>query len=57
MAKRIVNKAERNAERYDAKETGYRLFEDSQNGKTFDRLIPLIVYDNQANAESRNSVQ
>ena len=39
MAKRIVNKAERNAERYDAKETGYRLFEDSQNGKTFDRLI------------------
>ena len=38
MAKRIVNKAERNAERYDAKETGYRLFEDSQNGKTFDRL-------------------
>ena len=31
MAKRIVNKAERNAERYDAKETGYRLFEDSQN--------------------------
>lgn len=43
MAKRIVNKAERNAERYDAKETGYRLFEDSQNGKTFDRLMPLIV--------------
>ncbi len=30
MAKRIVNKAERNAERYDAKETGYRLFEDSR---------------------------
>ena len=57
MAKRIVNKAERNAERYDAKETGYRLFEDSQNGKTFDRLMPLIVYDNQANSESRNSVQ
>ena len=44
MAKRIVNKAERNAERYDAKETGYRLFEDSQNGKTFDRLMPLIWY-------------
>ena len=43
MAKRIVNKAERNAERCDAKETGYRLFEDSQNGKTFDRLMPLIV--------------
>lgn len=42
MAKRIVNKAERNAERYDAKETGYRLFEDSQNGKTFDRLMPLM---------------
>lgn len=42
MAKRIVNKAERNAERYDAKETGYRLFEDSQNGKTFDRLAQLI---------------
>ena len=30
MAKRIVNKAERNAERYNAKETGCRLFEDSQ---------------------------
>ena len=29
MAKRIVNKAERNAERYDAKETGYQLYEDS----------------------------
>ena len=27
MAKRIVNKAERNAERYDAKETGYQLYE------------------------------
>ena len=39
MAKRIVNKAERNAERYDAKETGYQLYEDSLNGKTFDRLI------------------
>lgn len=43
MAKRIVNKAERNAERYDAKETGYQLYEDSLNGKTFDRLMPLIV--------------
>lgn len=43
MAKRIVNKAERNAERYDAKETGYQLYEDSLNGKIFDRLMPLIV--------------
>lgn len=43
MAKRIVNRAERNAERYDAKETGYQLYEDSLNGKTFDRLMPLIV--------------
>lgn len=43
MAKRIVNRAERNAERYDAKETGYRLYEDSRNEKTFDRLMPLIV--------------
>ena len=41
MAKRIVNKAERNAERYDAKETGYQLYEDSLNGKTFDRLMPV----------------
>lgn len=43
MAKRIVNKAERNAERYNAKETGYKLYEDSQKGKAFDRLMPLIV--------------
>ena len=37
MAKRIVNKAERNAERYDAKETGYQLYEDSLKGNKFDR--------------------
>lgn len=43
MAKRIVNKAERNAERYDAKETGYQLYEDSIQGKTFERLMPLVV--------------
>ncbi len=43
MAKRIVNKAERNAERYEAKETGYKLYEDSLKGKTFDRLMPLII--------------
>lgn len=43
MAKRIVNKAERNAERYDAKETGYKLYADSLEGKTFDRLMPLVV--------------
>ena len=43
MAKRIVNKAERNAERYDAKETGYQLYEGSLEGKTFDRLMPLII--------------
>lgn len=43
MTKRIVNKAERNAERYDAKEIGYQLYEESLNGKTFDRLMPLIV--------------
>ena len=38
MAKRIVNKAERNAERYDAKETGYQLYEGSLKGNKFDRL-------------------
>ncbi len=43
MAKRIVNKAERNSERYDAKEMGYQLYEDSQNGKIFERLMPMIV--------------
>ena len=43
MAKRIVNKAERNAERYDAKEMGYQLYEDSLNGNIFDRLMPMIV--------------
>ena len=43
MAKRIVNRAERNAERYDAKETGYRLYAESLDRKTFDRLMPLIV--------------
>ena len=43
MAKRIVNKAERNAERYDAKEIGYKLYEESQNGRTFDRLMKYIV--------------
>ncbi|MGC4439682.1 group II intron reverse transcriptase/maturase, partial [Streptococcus suis] len=45
MAKRIVNKAERNAERYDAKEIGYQLYEDSLKGKRFDRLMPMIVSD------------
>lgn len=45
MAKRIVNKAERNAERYDAKETGYTLYADSLENKTFDRLMPYIVSD------------
>lgn len=43
MVKRIVNKAERNAERYDAKEMGYQLYEDSLNGEIFDRLMPMIV--------------
>ena len=43
MAKRIVSKAERNAERYDAKETGYKLYAESLENKTFDRLMPLIV--------------
>ena len=43
MANRIVNKAERNAERYDSKEMGYQLYEDSLNGKIFDRLMPMIV--------------
>ena len=43
MAKRVVNKAERNAERYDAKEIGYHLYEDSQKGKVFDRLMPMII--------------
>ena len=45
MAKRIVSKAERNAERYDAKETGYRLYEESQMGKSFEHLMPYIVSD------------
>lgn len=45
MAKRIVNKAERNAERYDAKEIGYQLYEDSLKGKRFDRLMPMIISD------------
>lgn len=43
MTKRIVNKAERNAERYNAKEIGYQLYEDSQNEKIFERLMPIIV--------------
>lgn len=43
MAKRIVNKAERNAERYDAKEIGYQLYEDSLKGKIFERLMPMII--------------
>ena len=45
MAKRIVNKAERNAERYSAKEVGYKLYADSKSDKKFDRLMPLIVAD------------
>lgn len=45
MAKRIVNKVERNAERYDAKGIGYQLYEDSLKGKRFDRLMPMIVSD------------
>lgn len=45
MTKRIVNKSERNAERYDAKETGYKLYSDSQSGKIFDRLMPLVLSD------------
>ncbi len=40
MAKRIVNKAERNAERYSAKEVGYKLYADSKADKVFDRLMP-----------------
>ena len=43
MAKRIVNKAERNAERYSAKEVGYRLYADSRAGGKFERLMPLVV--------------
>ena len=43
MAKRIVNKAERNAERYSAKEVGYKLYADSKADKVFDRLMPLAV--------------
>ena len=43
MTKRIVNKAERNAERYSAKEVGYKLYADSKADKTFDRLMPLVV--------------
>ena len=43
MAKRVVNKAERNAERYDAKEIGYELYAKSQENQSFDRLMPLVV--------------
>lgn len=39
MAKRIVNKAERNAERYDAKETGYQLYEGSLKSISMSRRI------------------
>ncbi len=45
MAKRTVNRAERNAERYDAKETGYRLYAESLENKTFERLMPYVVSD------------
>ena len=45
MAKRIVNKVERNAERYDAKGIGYQLYEDSLKGKRFDRLMPMIQFE------------
>ncbi|URZ15465.1 group II intron reverse transcriptase/maturase [Clostridium felsineum] len=43
MTKRIVNRAERNAERYDAKEVAYRLYKNSLGNKKFDRLMPLIL--------------
>ena len=54
MAKRIVNKAERNAERYNAKETGYKLYADSLENKTFDRLMPYIVSDQNVVLAYRN---
>lgn len=54
MAKRIVNKAERNAERYDAKETGYKLYADSLENKSFDRLMPYIVSDQNVVLAYRN---
>ncbi len=43
MTKRIVNKAERNAERYDAKEVGYELYAKSLENQKFDRLISFII--------------
>ena len=43
MAKRIVNRAERNSERYDAKETGYKLYAESLENNVFDRLMPYVV--------------
>ncbi|MCD7777944.1 MAG: group II intron reverse transcriptase/maturase [Clostridiales bacterium] len=43
MTKRIVNRAERNAERYNTKEIGYQLYEGSRNNKIFDRLMPIII--------------
>lgn len=54
MAKRIVNRAERNAERYDAKETGYKLYADSLENKTFDRLMPYVVSDQNVILAYRN---
>ena len=39
MAKRIVNKAERNAERYDAKEMGYQLYEEISAKTTGAKLL------------------
>ena len=41
MAKRIVNKAERNAERYSAKEVGYKLYADSRAGRKSPRTLAL----------------
>lgn len=43
MAKRIVNRSERNAERYEAKEIYYDLYAKSKENVTFDRLMSIIT--------------
>jgi len=43
MTKRIVNKSERNEERYNAKEVYNKLYDDSLNNNRFKHLMPLII--------------
>lgn len=43
MTKRIVNKSERNEERYNVKEVYNKLYDDSLNDNKFKHLMPLII--------------